>query len=403
MDGSDASVSVSDSVEIEHPPRAEDAEDEKRASPASSTRAKPLETESAAVRAYRESRAAADASVERLAAARATLATAANPPAKASPPPAPATPAASSPPAHAPAKPTSGSPALAEALASLRDASGPGDAAEVPGARARALASIRRVLRGGAAVTAEEARAVVAAATRALARAPPASRGASSFSPRAEPEPSAETKTHALFTLRDLARCSPEAFAPHANAALPVILDALEDPEGTERDPEIALGAGDALDGVVDAIAPEAALRALAPRLALTTLRDGGPRGHSLGGTLSAAPVRCVGGVAARMSADALRGVAPEILPGLVEAFNSTSADVRKAVVDALVGMHDALGDWLLPRLSGLTAAQQKLLTIYINRAAERRGKGGSDRGELGAGKNGAAGGRVPLAPRPAQ
>ena len=68
LDGSDASVSVSDSVEIEHPPRAEDAEDEKRASPASSTRAKPLETESAAVRAYRESRAAADASVERPAA-----------------------------------------------------------------------------------------------------------------------------------------------------------------------------------------------------------------------------------------------------------------------------------------------------------------------------------------------
>ena len=52
LDGSDASVSVSDSVEIEHPPRAEDAEDEKRASPASSTRAKPLETESAAVRAF---------------------------------------------------------------------------------------------------------------------------------------------------------------------------------------------------------------------------------------------------------------------------------------------------------------------------------------------------------------
>jgi len=388
-DGFDASVSDGD-AEIEHPPHAEDAEDGSRASPASSAHAKPLETESAAVRAYRESRAAADASVERLAAARATLAAAASdPPAKASPPPAPATPAASSPPSHSPAKPTA-SPALAEALASLRDA--PGDAAS-PGTRARALASVRRVLRGGAAVTAEEARVVVVAAARALSRGESAARG--------EPEPSAETKTHALFTLRDLARCSPEAFAPHAPAALPAILDALEDPEGAERDPEVALGAGDALDGVVDAIAPEAALRALAPRLrlanaAVSSLSEFGTVRNAP--NVSAAPVRCVGGVVARMSAASLRGVAPDILPGLVEAFNSTSADVRKAVVDALVAMYDALGDWLLPRLAGLTAAQHKLLTIYINRAAERREKSGS----LGKERVGGAG-RVPLAPRLAQ
>ena len=108
--------------------------------------------------------------------------------------------------------------------------------------------------------------------------------------------------------------------------------------------------------------------------------------------------MRCVGGVVARMSAASLRGVAPDILPGLVEAFNSTSADVRKAVVDALVAMYDALGDWLLPRLAGLTAAQHKLLTIYINRAAERREKSGS----LGKERVGGAG-RVPLAPRLAQ
>jgi CLIP-associating protein 1/2 len=234
---------------------------------------------------------------------------------------------------------------------------------------------------------------VVVAAARALSRGESAARG--------EPEPSAETKTHALFTLRDLARCSPEAFAPHAPAALPAILDALEDPEGAERDPEVALGAGDALDGVVDAIAPEAALRALAPRLrlanaAVSSLSEFGTVRNAP--NVSAAPVRCVGGVVARMSAASLRGVAPDILPGLVEAFNSTSADVRKAVVDALVAMYDALGDWLLPRLAGLTAAQHKLLTIYINRAAERREKSGS----LGKERVGGAG-RVPLAPRLAQ
>ena len=139
----------------------------------------------------------------------------------------------------------------------------------------------------------------------------------------------------------------------------------------------------------MDAISPETALRALAPRLT----------GAGLG--VSAAPVRCVGGVVARMAAEALERVAPEILPGLVAAFNSTSADVRKAVVDALVAMHDTLGDALLPGLSGLTAAQRKLLTIYVNRAAERREKAGvGSKGDAGA-----AGerGRVPLAPRPPQ
>ena len=86
------------------------------------------------------------------------------------------------------------------------------------------------------------------------------------------------------------------------------------------------------------------------------------------------------------------------------EAFNSNSADVRKAVVDTLVAMYDSLGDWLLPQLSGLSPAQQKLVTIYINRHLERPAgaRGGSGGG--GGNKAGYAvqGGetRVPLGPR---
>ena len=90
-----------------------------------------------------------------------------------------------------------------------------------------------------------------------------------------------------------------------------------------------------------------------------------------------AAPVRCLGGVIARMEPETLMRSTPELIPGLVEAFNSPSADVRKAVVDTLVSMYDSLGDWLLPQLSGLSPAQQKLVTIYINRAMEKNGGGG--------------------------
>ena len=80
--------------------------------------------------------------------------------------------------------------------------------------------------------------------------------------------------------------------------------------------------------------------------------------------------------------------------------FGSQSADVRKAVVDAIVAMYDQLGDWLRLQFAGLTAAQQKLVTIYINRATEAGGRwwgGGRRRGERGRRRPGA---RVPLAPR---
>ena len=112
--------------------------------------------------------------------------------------------------------------------------------------------------------------------------------------------------------------------------------------------------------------------------------------------------MRSLGAVVSRMAPEALMRYTPDILPGLVEAFNSSSADVRKAVVDVLVGMYDSLGDWLLPQLSGLTPAQQKLVTIYINRAAEMRAAAAAGakthqrRGDGGGGVET----RVPLAPR---
>ena len=242
--------------------------------------------------------------------------------------------------------------ALAEALDSLAGAGS--------SARPRALAAVRRALRGGASLAPDDAGQILAVSLEALASS----------------DAAAELRTHALFTLRDLAQCAPAAFAPHAGLALPRILDALDDPE----DADVALSAGDALDGVVDALDPAAALRAVAPHVG-----EGG-----------AAPVRCLSGVVTRMEPDELMRCTPELIPGLVRAFNSTSADVRKAVVDALVAMYDALGDWLLPQLGGLTPAQQKLVTIYINRAMEK--PNAASRAKAGGAET-----RVPLAPRQMQ
>lgn len=255
--------------------------------------------------------------------------------------------------------------ALAEAIDAASSAG--------PASRPRALASVRRALRAGAHPGSDRAGQVLAVALEALA----------------SEEGGDEARTHALFTLRDLAQCAPDAFAPHAAIALPRILDALSGKSTEGGAPagvggEVALSAGDALEGVVEALSPGAAMRALAPHV----------------GRGGAAPVRCLGGVIARMEPETLMRSTPELIPGLVEAFNSPSADVRKAVVDTLVSMYDSLGDWLLPQLSGLSPAQQKLVTIYINRAMEKNGAGGGKGGaKTGAISIGDAS-RRPLAPR---
>ena len=236
--------------------------------------------------------------------------------------------------------------ALAEALSlSARDPS-------------RALPGIRAALRDGASPGANAAGQVLAIAFEALA-------------PGAREGTSSQTRSCALFALRDLAEASPRAFAPHAAVAVPRIVDHLRG-----DDAQTAMDAADALDGVCAACAPADALKFLAPHLG-----DGG-----------AAPVRSLCAVVSRTTPDELMRRTPDVIPGLVEAFNSPSADVRKAVVDALVAAYDGLGDWLLPQLGALTPAQQKLVTIYINRAMEKNGGAGAKR--VG------ADGRVPLAPR---
>lgn len=58
------------------------------------------------------------------------------------------------------------------------------------------------------------------------------------------------------------------------------------------------------------------------------------------------------------------------------QGFNSTAADVRKAVVFCLVDMYMSAGETLLAELrTNLTDSQLKLVTIYINRTLQKRSK----------------------------
>jgi hypothetical protein len=60
-----------------------------------------------------------------------------------------------------------------------------------------------------------------------------------------------------------------------------------------------------------------------------------------------------------------------QILPGLLKGYKSVNADVRKAVVFALVELHLILGDSLKSHLTSLTSVQSKLFHMYIKKREE--------------------------------
>ena len=198
------------------------------------------------------------------------------------------------------------------------------------------------------------------------------------------------TREAALLTLCDLAAFQAGPLKHHLEVTVPAVLHAFEDPNQL-----VQIAADSALKAVVDHTpAPVHVLEVLAAYLPVedealgSILANGHAAPLHLGarpmcGTSVAAVVRSVGRMVSRNrlpSAD-LMGRAQSVLPGLFEAFKSPNADVRKAVVDAIVDLYLQLGDWLMPYLSPLTTAQLKLVTIYINRITSRR------RQEIQAGK----------------
>ncbi|DBB01644.1 hypothetical protein WJX77_005003 [Trebouxia sp. C0004] len=92
------------------------------------------------------------------------------------------------------------------------------------------------------------------------------------------------------------------------------------------------------------------------------------------------ASVKNIGRVVQRMpSAELLPELqSPDLLPGLFEAFDHHSADVRKAVTMCLMYMWQVMGDDLKPFLAGLRVSKIKLVTAYVEQAQsqQRRSQG---------------------------
>jgi CLIP-associating protein 1/2 len=114
---------------------------------------------------------------------------------------------------------------------------------------------------------------------------------------------------------------------------------------------------------------PERCMDILALRLPTAETHGSGTAAE---GMVLQAAIRNVGRAVGCLRAAELMQRMPGLLPGLFESFRNLSADVRKAVVFCLVDIYLVVGDQLMPLLSPLSTSQLKLVTIYVNRAAQR-------------------------------
>ncbi|EKX48987.1 hypothetical protein GUITHDRAFT_105072 [Guillardia theta CCMP2712] len=108
-------------------------------------------------------------------------------------------------------------------------------------------------------------------------------------------------------------------------------------------------------------------------------LEEGNARGEEGTGSTIPVVIRLLEKQAGRTPRSLLEPHVPLLLPLLSSALNHSSADVRKSVVMCLVELHRQLGQEMLVELDGLlTAAQLKLVRIYIDKARGGGGGGGA-------------------------
>ncbi|XP_068228567.1 CLIP-associating protein 2 isoform X21 [Palaemon carinicauda] len=73
----------------------------------------------------------------------------------------------------------------------------------------------------------------------------------------------------------------------------------------------------------------------------------------------------------------------PEIMPGLIKAYDNKESCVRKASVFCMVALHNAVGEEAMrPHLDALTGSKLKLLNLYIKRAETQSSGASSPKSE---------------------
>ncbi|BDA47128.1 probable CLIP-associating protein 2 [Coccomyxa sp. Obi] len=173
-----------------------------------------------------------------------------------------------------------------------------------------------------------------------------------------------EARKQALVATQLFAAKASPVLAPHFADLAPVLLDCASDPSR-----EVRLLAQQAMDDcMADLPVQSICLPPLLLRCQQTDTLDGEAAALQ-------ALFRSMSQVVKRMGAagaDTLLGT--PLLPCLVRAFGHASADVRKAVVFCLVELRLAVEESkLAPKLADLSATQQKLLDIYVERTRQQQ------------------------------
>jgi len=167
----------------------------------------------------------------------------------------------------------------------------------------------------------------------------------------------------AVEALREMTFHQTSLFVPHLDLVVPLLLNL------SQQTRQVAIGADDCMEQLVKRASPEQCLGILVSRLPVPETQCSGTAAD---GMVLQACIRNVGRAVACLPTAELMLRVPDLLPGLFESFRNISADVRKAVVFCLVDMYLVIGDQLMPLLSPLSTSQLKLVTIYVNRAAQR-------------------------------
>ena len=115
------------------------------------------------------------------------------------------------------------------------------------------------------------------------------------------------------------------------------------------------------------AIDPTVAVSLLIERLPAAATR---PPFEGVEAAMLLAALRSLHAAVQRLRAGQVAGVVPLLVPPLCICYNSANADIRKAAVDCIVAARLSVGEAVItPHLQALSAAQHKLLAIYLERA----------------------------------
>jgi CLIP-associating protein 1/2 len=108
-------------------------------------------------------------------------------------------------------------------------------------------------------------------------------------------------------------------------------------------------------------IDPEQCMQALSKHLLINSTTDENT-------SVTLLTLRALTKLIGRLPSEDITKALPSLKPALFASLNGGEVDMRKAAVFLIVEMHSRLGEDVMQELDGLTASQQKLVSIYINR-----------------------------------